>query len=763
MRDFGLKAAPVIAAARAGNPPQGEVSKDPYLNLSGFGRLPLIRQAATAECGLACLAMVAAYHGYRSDISELRRKFQVSLRGADMKTIAQVGDQLGLGARALRLEPEEMRQLRTPAILHWDFDHFVVLKKATRTKIIVHDPAQGLRTYPMKEVERHFTGIALELTPTESFKKKAQPKGLTLAKLVRFDRSFLSSFSLGLILSILGELFILAAPFYMQITVDEVLMKGDRGLLNALAIGFGLLVLFQVMASTLRGLTFQFLGHVLSFDMGARVFNRMMKLPVSYFTNRQLGDVQHRVQSLEQVKHFLVSGAPMVLLDGLFGFIVLAILFAYNPTLTAIVVGSVLLYVAWRVATFRLMRRAAGDLIIAEADSQTQLLETLRSMPTLKMTAIETQRESRWRNANARKLNAGLRVGNLDIANGAFNGLLFQGLRVAVIFIAAKMALDGIMTVGMITAFMAYYGMFTQRMTALVDQVIAMKLLQVPLGRIADIVLERPEKTGEDGGRKTELKGGLELKNLAFSYGQSEDYVLRGASLKIEPGEFVALAGPSGAGKTTILKLISGMEPKQQGEILFDGRPVSSWNLHTLRTQVGIVLQEDTLLKGSVAENVALFDEQIDMDKVRECCALARIGEEIEAMPMGYESLVGDMGSSLSGGQKQRVLLARALYRDPKMLLLDEATSHLDTANEGLVLESLKGIGITRLVIAHRPETIAAADRVFEVVGGRIVERPKPRPLATSQNIEEAVEGAKPLLPELPAGSDFTTNQAGGT
>ena len=260
--------------------------------------LPFIRQAAAAECGLACLAMLAAHHGHRTDVSELRRRFSVSLRGADLATMARVAGELGMGARALRCEPEELSQLRAPAILHWDFDHFVVLAKVRRSGIVLHDPARGVVTVPWAEVSAKFTGVALELTPTEGFKRKKPPTPLTLSKLVRFDRQFVSMFGLGIVLSVLGELFVLAAPFYMQITVDEVLMKGDRGLLDALAIGFGLIVLFQVVSTTLRGLTFQLLGHVLSFDMAARVFHRMMTLPVSYFFNRQLGDVQHRVQSL---------------------------------------------------------------------------------------------------------------------------------------------------------------------------------------------------------------------------------------------------------------------------------------------------------------------------------------------------------------------------------------------------------------------------------------------------------------------------------
>lgn len=727
------------AAERDETPVSLGGDRGPYLNLSGFGRLPLIRQAASAECGLACLSMIASYHGYRTDLTELRQKFEISLRGADLKTIIEVAANLGLGGRAVRLEAHEMRQLRTPCILHWDFDHFVVLKKATKRKIIIHDPGGGVLTIPLAETVKRFTGVALELTPADTFKKKKQPPGLTLSKLVRFDRSFLSSFSLGLLLSLIGEAFVLAAPFYMQTVVDEVLMKGDQALLTALAIGFALLICFQVMAGTLRSLTFLFLGHVLSFDMAARVFHRMMKLPVNYFSNRTLGDVQHRIQSLQQIKRFLVSGAPMALLDGVFGVVILAILFAYNTALTGLVLGAVFVYVLWRLALYGLMRRAAGDLIVAEAETQTQLLESLRAMPTLKITGSEVSRESRWRNANARRLNAGLRVGNLDVANQTFNTFLFQGLRVAVIFLAARMALDGGMTIGMLTAFMAYYSMFTQRTIAFVDQMIVMKLLEVPLKRIGDIVLSRPEDIGSGGGRKENLKGEITVKDVHFKYGKAENAVLRGASLKVKQGEFVAITGASGAGKTTLLKILAGLEQPTRGAVLYDGRPLSNWNLQNLRKQIGVVLQEDALFKGAVAENVALFDEEIDMPLVRDCCARAGLKAEIEKMPMGYQTMVGDMGSTLSGGQKQRLLLARALYRKPKALLLDEATSHLDARNEKNVLSSIADLGITRIVIAHRKETIEAADRVVAMKNGRlsVVNKPPSRDLTPHDGAPE--------------------------
>lgn len=696
--------------------------KDSYLNLTGFGRLPLIRQSTSSECGIACLAMIANYYGFRTDLSELRRKFPVSIRGANFKAISEAAREIGLSSRAIRLETPDLKKLRLPAILHFDFDHFVILKKLSNSKFTIYDPASGVYSIPISEMDKRFTGVALELIPAESFAKKSKPTKLSIGKLIRFDRSFVSAFSLGFILSLLVEVFMLATPFYMQIIVDEVLMKGDKSLLNTLAIGFCLLVVFQTASSVVRNLTFQYLGHFLSFDMAARIFHHLLKLPISYFETRELGDIQHRVESSEQVKQFLISSAPKIILDTIFGLTVLSILFAYNLTLAFLVLSAVIFYLIWRLLLYKVMRRAAGDLIIAEAQSQTQLLETIRSYTTLKLNAFEAKRESTWRNTNARKLNAGIRVGNLNIFDRAFNDAIFNGLKILVIFMAANMVMNGEMTVGMITAFIAYYGMFTQRASNLINLLMDMRLLEVPLTRIADIVFEATEKNGTHGGRPQEFLGKIELKRVYFAYGTAESRVLSGASLCISPGEFVAIIGPSGVGKSTLLKIITCLEKPDFGDVLFDGRPVNTWSLNMLRNNISSVLQDDTLFKGSIAENVSLFDDFIDMDLVRKVCAEANIADEIEAMPMGYESIVGDMGNSFSGGQKQRLLLARALYKRPKILLLDEATSHLDDENEATILKNIKSMGLTRLVIAHRRETICAADRVMQLRDGKLFE-----------------------------------------
>lgn len=698
------------------------------LNLFGMRRLPVIRQTAAAECGLACLAMVAWYYGMKSDLEELRRRFSISMRGADLVGVLDIARKIDMGGRGVRCEVEELSELRLPAILHFNFNHFVVLKSVRRGRFEVHDPALGRRVMTREEMSRSFTGVAAEFTPTEAFKPKTAPKQLSFFNLIRIDRSFLSPFTLGLTLALIAEVALLASPFFMQLLIDEVLVKGDRSLLWVLAFGFGGLLVFQSVSQLLRQLTLQYLGQIVSFDIWARLFGRMLTLTSDFFSSRQLGDIQHRIRSLEQVRQFLTSGAIAMIADAFFLAVIAAIMAVYSFSMFCVVLAMAALYVGWRILMFRSMKRAAGDLLVAEGAEQTHLLESLRSIQTIKTGGLETRREAAWRNNMVRRANAHVRTGNLAIIEQNVTTLILEGGRIAILVLGAMAVMSGSFSIGMLTAFASYLGMFSGRVRTLVDLTVQFLLLQVPLQRLADIAFAKTEPAGEDGGRSLVMRGEVALNRVFFRYGQTERYILKGASLKVAPGEFVAIVGPSGAGKSTLLKLLCGLETPQAGDIAFDGRAMSAWGLQTIRRQTSVVLQDDCLFQGSLAENIAGFDSEIDMDRVREAAAAASIAEEIEAFPMGYETLVGDMGSSLSGGQKQRVVLARAIYRKPRVLLLDEATSHLDVANEGAILKAIEALNVTRIVVAHRRETIERADRVILLKEGGLLPMPQKKP-----------------------------------
>ncbi len=691
------------------------------LNLSGTRRLPMMRQAEAAECGLACVGMVAGAHGFQTDLPTLRRQFPISLKGATLRDVIEIASQVGLGSRALRCEPSELRELRTPAILHWDMNHFVVLKRATRKRFEIHDPARGLLKLTLAEAGKHFTGVALELTPSPAFQKKREINPVKLFSLVKLDNTAWSSLAQGLALSLFLQVFVLLSPYYMQFVIDEAILKGDMSLLGAIAIGFGLLKLFEALATILRGLVFQFVSNVIGYDMQASLFRHMIRLPLPYFHRRHIGDIQQRFQSLIPIQQFIANGAIGALIDGVLGILLGVMLFLYDATLGLAVVGFIAAYAALRFGFLSLSKRLSGDLLVTDAKEQTKFLETLRAMQTIKVAGIETPREALWRNLAADSLNAQIRVGNLNIGYGALSQTLMGASNILVVYLAATSAIGGAMTIGMITAFITYKGQFEQRVTGLIEQYIQLKLLDVHLERVSDIALQAKEPGLDMPGMRRKLEGRVTLDNVFFRYAPFEPDILKGASLDILPGEFVALAAPSGAGKSTLLRLLIGLYEPNRGRILFDGVEAKRLGHGQIRQQLGVVMQDDTLLAGSIEENISLFDERPDHDRIRWAAETASIHAEIEAMPMGYRSLVGDMGTTLSGGQQQRVMLARALYRRPSILVMDEGTSALDIATERRVNAALKDLKITRIVAAHRPETLSAADRVVGLQEGRLV------------------------------------------
>ncbi|WP_174297452.1 peptidase domain-containing ABC transporter [Sphingomonas bacterium] len=685
----------------------------PVINLSGRRTLPLVRQAEAAECGLACLAMISAYHGRDVDLSTIRRRFSLSMKGMTLRTLVDVASATGFSARPVRCEPAELKELRLPAILHWGTNHYVVLEKVTRRRVRISDPADGRLEFPMAAVDSMFTGVALELTPNGDFQRVRERSPLKLSSLMSLSNGVARALGQTVILSLFVEAMFLISPFYLQFVIDQALLKSDDGLLKVLALSFALVLIFRVVAGALRGLTTQYVSSVVALEMKGRVFNHLVRLPLEWFQKRQVGDVQSRFWAVRAIQTFVSQGALTGVLDGLLGSLVLVLMLFYSPVLTALVLGSIVAYICVRAATFQLTKRFAADSIITDAREQTKFLETLRAAQTVKAAGSENIRETQYRNAAAASVNAQVRAGNINIGCTATEQLLNGLTDILVVYLGARSVMAGNLTIGMLTAFLAYKGQFVTRVTNMVEQGFAWRLLDLQLERLADVVLTPKEARIDSGGYEGEVKGAVACSNLSFRYAFGETFVLAGASLSIAPGECVAIVGPSGCGKSTLAKLMVGLYSPTGGQVSVDGRPLTHWSNRALRSQISYISQDDMLLAGSIAENVSSFADRIDMDLVKQCATIAQVHDEVEAMPMGYESLVGDLGSTLSGGQKQRLLIARALYRRPKVLVLDEATAHLDVANEKAIAEALSQLTMTRIVVAHRPETIARADRVM--------------------------------------------------
>jgi ATP-binding cassette subfamily B protein RaxB len=687
-----------------------------FLNFGVRDRLPLVIQAEAAECGLACLAMVASYHGHRIDLGTLRRRHPVSLKGVTLRGLIQVANQLHLACRPLRFELGHLRQLRLPAIVHWDLNHFVVLKAVKQKGIVVHDPASGEKSYPIVEASKHLTGVALELSPTAGFAPKNESARLPLGVFWGQTSGIASTLVQIFTLSIILELLVIAAPFYTQLAIDEVVARGDVDLLLVLALGFGLLSAMSVASTAVRSHLILVLQNTLHFQMGAHLFHHLLRLPLAYFEKRHIGDILSRFKSLEPIRTLLAEGLITAAIDGLMAIATLVMIFVYSAQLALVVLVALLLYATLRLALFRMFWDRTQAVIQSGAQENSTFIETARAIQSVKLFNRESEREGQWLNRYADFVNANVRLGRAKISFKTINDSIFGLENIVTVYLAARLALENVMTVGMIFAFMSYKKHFMEKTILLIEKAIEFRLLDLHLERLSDIALS-PLERGHDRPPvyMNKIQGGIELRNVCFRYAETERFILENINLTVEAGKFVTIMGPSGGGKTTLMKIMLGLLEPTSGEILIDGIPLSTIGVTSYREQVTAVMQEDQLLSGSIADNICFFDPAFDQERMILCAQMAGVHEEIMAMPMGYNSLIGDMGSSLSGGQKQRVLLARALYRQPKILFLDEGTAHLDVDKEREVNNCLRGLNITRISVAHRPEMMSGADTILRI------------------------------------------------
>ncbi|MGZ4829250.1 MAG: peptidase domain-containing ABC transporter [Candidatus Angelobacter sp.] len=675
-------------------------------------KLPMVFQTEAAECGLACLAMIAGYHGLRVDLPALRQRFSVSLRGATLNHVIKFAAALDLTGRPLRVELEDLAYLKTPCILHWKMDHFVVLKKVTRKYIYLHDPSMGPRKLSFAEAGRYFTGVALELTPTPSFAPRDERNPLRLRDLIGRVVGLKRALAQIFVLAAALELFSIVSPLFLQLTVDKVLAAFDRDPLFTLGIGFMLLIGLQSFLGALRSWTTLYFGTSLKLQWYANLFSHLVRLPVSFFEKRYFGDILSRFDGAEAIQRTLTNNFIEALLDGLISIFVLAVMFFYSRQLALIVIGSVLLYVTLRNFAYLPLRRSMEEQIMRLSKQQTYLIETLRGIRTIKVLGREDGRKTRWMNLLADTTNAQVASEKLTLLFKAANGLIFGLQSVAVVWFGATLVLGGKFSVGMLFAFVAYQEQFKARITNLVDRLYDFRMLSLQVQRLADVVLEKPESTLiEPVGAEAE-DASIDVKHLFFRYSDTEPWLLQDVTFRIEPGECVAIVGASGAGKSTLLKLMSGLLKPQSGDVIVNGHSVCESRAAVLGN-VGFVLQDDSLFAGTIADNIAFASDVADMSRVEECARFACLDDEINAMHMGYNTLIGDMGSALSGGQQQRLLLARALYQRPSILILDEATSHLDVPTEQRIAAMLAELRMTRIFAAHRPDTIRIADRVI--------------------------------------------------
>lgn len=679
-------------------------------------KLPVFVQSEVAECGITCLAMIAYYHGYKINMLAMRQKYPVGIQGTTVKQILKVADDIGLSGRVLKLELGQLAKVKGPAILHWNFNHFVTLNSVNRHGIVIHDPAKGKIKLDWNQVSEAFTGIVIELTPSSNFERADEQVKMPLRAFIGnvegLGLSLIKIFAIALLLQCL----FLIAPYYIRLVIDQGIALSDQNMLIWFLIGFLGITLLTSASNFLRAAAVLYLDKNLGFQVKANIQRHLLHLPLAFFESRHIGDIKSRFEAFNEVQRMISRGFITAVVEGLLGLTTLTIMYSYAPGLALLSVSFLILTFLVRFILTSKENKHLEQALSKQAKENSHFLETIRAIMPIKCYVKESTRLSSWLNLFADSTNENIKREKITIVAEISQDLIGKIEYLLIIFVGAMLIIDGIFSLGMFIAFLAYRQQFTNSTQNLVDQLFRFRLASTYLRRMSDIVLQKQEN--EQNGlavTKEATSGHIEVRDLHFRYSQSSQWLFQGLNFQIAAGESVVIVGRSGLGKSSLLKLMTGLIQAEQGDYLLDGHSIKNIGMRNFRSLCATVMQNDQLLNGSLVENISFFESSPDLERVTEAAKGAYIWQEIQAMPMGLHSQAGDLGSALSGGQKQRLLLARALYSQPKILFLDEATSHLDATTESHVNQYLKSKKITRISVAHRQETINAADRIIDL------------------------------------------------
>ena len=686
------------------------------LDLRWQRRVPVIHQTETAECGLACLAMICGHFGKNIDLIYLRRKFNLSARGATLAGINGIAEQLGMATRALSLELDELRVLKTPCILHWDFSHFVVLVSVKRNRYVLHDPARGIRYISREEMSRYFTGVALEVWPGSEFQSETLQTRISLRSLINSIYGIKRTLAKIFCLSVVIEAINLLMPVGTQLVMDHAIPAGDRGLLTLISAALMFCILLKAATSTLRAWSSLVMSTLINVQWQSGLFDHLLRLPLAFFERRKLGDIQSRFDSLDTLRATFTTSVIGFIMDSIMVVGVFVMMLLYGGYLTWIVLCFTTIYIFIRLVTYGNYRQISEECLVREARAASYFMETLYGIATVKIQGMVGIRGAHWLNMKIDAINSGIKLTRMDLLFGGINTFVTACDQIVILWLGAGLVIDNQMTIGMFVAFSSFRGQFSERVASLTSFLLQLRIMSLHNERIADIALHEKEE------KKPEIEIvahmgpiSLETNDLSYRYDSQSAPIFSALSLSVAPGESVAITGASGAGKTTLMKVLCGLFEPDSGRVLINGIDIRQIGINNYHRMIACVMQDDRLFSGSIRENICGFAEEMDEEWMVECARASHIHDVIMNMPMGYETLIGELGEGLSGGQKQRIFIARALYRKPGILFMDEATSALDSESEHFVNVAIKNMNITRVIIAHRETTLRTVDRVISI------------------------------------------------
>ena len=679
--------------------------------------VPFVPQMEVVECGAAALAMVLAAYGHHAPLSELRQSCGVSRNGVNVAGIVEAARKLGLEADAVRAEVADLQNIPLPAILHWEFNHFVVLQSVTSRGAVILDPAVGRVELTASRLSEAWTGVAIVCIPGEHFveRAKALPSFRPYLRILRTSAPALAQIA---ITTIVLQIVALAFPLGTQFVIDEIILPRSAAWLPMTALVLGCAVAMRMVLTLIRSRIVQQIQVAIDGALMSDFFTHLIHLPLGFFLQRQPGDLAQRARSNTAIREALSSRMVGALLDTLLLAGYGAVMFLFDPLLATVVVAAAAIRTAVVVSFRRMNRQLMTVELAAVGRENASLVEALTAIEAVKAGGSEERIAERWLRRVRERIEAMLARRKVEVITSELTSML-QGITIAaVLWLGALAVVDGRMTIGTFATFLTLQLLIAAPIDSLLDGFTRLQLLGSHLARLDDVLETAIEPTGTV--EPPPLRGAIEFQNVSYAYASGDDPVLSEISFTIAAGEKVAFVGSIGAGKSTIVRLLAAIYLPVEGKILFDGHDVRDLNLDRLREQIGVVLQETFLFDDTLRANLALGSD-IDDTALTEALAVACLDDVVARLPEGLDTRLGPGGGRLSGGERQRVALARALLKRAPILILDEATSSLDAGTEERLHANLRHVGCTRIVISHRPAAIADADRIIRLENGRIL------------------------------------------
>jgi len=689
-------------------------------------RYPALLQVTEQDCGPACLSMILRFYGKRVALNRLRTLAAAGRSGSTLYQLAEAGETLGFQTRGLQTSLDQVLESQLPAIAHWEGTRYVVLYETRADRITIADPAVGLRHISPDEFRRGWSGYLLVLAPTPKIEAVEEEKK-TLGRYLPILKPYRKQLAEIFLASILLQIFNLATPVFTQVIVDRVLVQKSAAMLNAMLFGMMIVAVFQAATGATRKYLMVHTSRRIDMAMAVDFYRHTLSLPLRFFEERKVGDILKRFKENEKIRELLTGRGFLAILDCVMVFVYLALMIYYNLRLTLVALAFMAGYVVLTLAITPTLKRHNREAFRRAAEAESNLVESISGVGTVKATASEMPVRWKWEALMVRALNVKFRTAMTGVVSVTATSVL-QSLNSAfLLWFGARLVIGDELTIGQLMAFIAIAGNMMRPVTMLVELWGDFQEVSIGMERLNDIFETAPEEDPARPGltRLPQIKGHLRFEGVTFRYPTRPDRnALENINLEIYPGQTVALIGRSGAGKSTFAGLLLRMHTPNRGRILIDGHDLRQVSIPSLRSQIGVVPQEVVLFSGTIRENIAFGQPNAPLEEIAAAAMLAGAHDFIAALPLGYETVVGERGQSLSGGQRQRIAIARALFRNPRILIFDEATSALDNESERAIQQNLDRIlkGRTTLIIAHRLSTIRNADLIVVMDNGGIVE-----------------------------------------